>query len=343
MDLWLIFLTGLTVGGLTCLAVQGGLLASTIAAREEDDLEEGHWHKHNLYPTLAFLTTKFIAYVILGFILGAFGSALALSDSVRIIMQILAGIYMVFIALDLLNVHPVFRYSVIQPPRFLTRMVRDTTQSKDLFAPALLGVLTVFIPCGTTLAMEAFAISSGSPVLGAAILGTFTLGTMPLFLGLGFLTTILGDKFKRRFFKLVGVLVLYLGITTFNGALVLAGSPVNLQSIRGYIPIYFDFSGGGNQTFVVRLEEGVQVADIFVYPTSYYPDYIQVQKGVPVKLNLTTSGGYGCTSIFTIPTLGIKKTLPQNGSDYVTFTPINAGKLIWTCSMGMYSGIIEVI
>ena len=34
MNLWVIFITGLTVGGLTCLAVQGGLLASVIAARD---------------------------------------------------------------------------------------------------------------------------------------------------------------------------------------------------------------------------------------------------------------------------------------------------------------------
>ena len=30
MDFWVIFLTGLTTGGLTCLAVQGGLLATAI-------------------------------------------------------------------------------------------------------------------------------------------------------------------------------------------------------------------------------------------------------------------------------------------------------------------------
>ena len=98
MDLWLIFLTGLTVGGLTCLAVQGGLLASTIAAREEEDLGEGSHRKHNLVPVAAFLTTKFLAYIILGFILGAFGSALALSDTARIVMQFLAGVYMIAIA-----------------------------------------------------------------------------------------------------------------------------------------------------------------------------------------------------------------------------------------------------
>jgi len=39
-SLWAIFLTGLITGGLTCMAVQGGLLAATIAQREEERLKE---------------------------------------------------------------------------------------------------------------------------------------------------------------------------------------------------------------------------------------------------------------------------------------------------------------
>lgn len=334
MDLWLIFFTGLTVGGLTCLAVQGGLLASTIAAREEEDLEEGDKRKYSAWPVAAFLTTKLIAYTILGFILGAFGSAVALSDSARVVMQFLAGGYMIIVALNLLNVHPIFRYVIIQPPRFLTRMVKNTTKSKDIFAPALLGALTVFIPCGTTLAMEAFAISSGSPILGAAIMGVFTLGTSPLFFGLGFLTSFFGDTFKRKFFKLAGVLVFYLGISSFNGALVLMNSP---------IAIYVDLSGGGNQITSARIVNGVQEATIYISPTSYSPNYLQVRAGTPVKLNLITQGGLGCTSQFRIPSLGVSRNLPFNGSDVVEFTPTEKGKLTFTCSMGMYSGIIEVI
>ena len=344
MDLWVIFLTGLTVGGLTCLVVQGGLLASTIAAREEQDFQEGSARKHNIIPVMAFLSTKFIAYIILGFILGAFGSALSISDNARIVMQLLAGAYMMVVALDLLNVHPIFRYAITQPPRFLTRKIRDASRSRDLFAPALLGVLTIFIPCGTTLAMEAFAISSGNPILGATIMGVFTLGTAPLFFGLGFLTTVLGDTFKKRFFKLAGVLVLYLGITTFNSSLVLAGSPVTLATIREAIPIYINLSGESDtQDTLVRNEEGVQVADITVYPRSYTPNYIKVQSGVPVRLNLTSQGGLGCTSAFRIPQLGISQTLAQNMTTAVEFTPTKPGKIAWTCSMGMYSGTIEVI
>ncbi|MBI4036324.1 sulfite exporter TauE/SafE family protein [Candidatus Daviesbacteria bacterium] len=344
MDLWLIFLTGLTVGGLTCLAVQGGLLASTITAREEEDLDEGSRRKHNIWPVGAFLVTKLIAYTFLGFILGAFGGTLALSDNARILMQLIAGLYMVAIALNLLNIHPIFRYVVIQPPRFLIRKVRDTSKSKDLFAPAFLGALTIFIPCGTTLAMEAFAISSGSPILGAAIMATFTLGTFPLFFGLGFLTTILGDTFKRKFFKIAGVLVLYLGVTSFNGALVLANSPVTLQRIRDAIPVYIDLGGEESMGEVfVKVENGVQVVDIAVFPTGYTPNNIQIRQGMPVRLNLQSNGGLGCTSQFRIPSLGVSKNIPLNGTARVDFTPSMKGKLTFTCSMGMYSGVIEVI
>lgn len=344
MDLWLVFITGLTVGGLTCLAVQGGLLASTIVAREEQDFKEGSGRRHTVLPTLAFLTTKFVAYVILGFILGAFGSVLALSDKARVVMQLLSGIYMIAIALNLLNVHPVFRYVIIQPPRFLIRMVRDTTKSRDIFAPALLGALTIFIPCGTTLAMEALAISSGSPFWGAAIMSAFTLGTVPLFFGLGFLTTALGDAFRTRFFRIAGVLVAYLGIITLNSSLVLAGSPVTLQTVRDAIPIYIDLSGGQSMgQSLVKMQNGVQVVDISVAPTSYYPNYIQVQSGIPVRLNIQSSGSLGCTSQFRIPALGISKNIPLNGQAQAEFTPSMKGKTVFTCSMGMYSGIIEVI
>jgi len=185
MDLWLIFFTGLTIGGVSCMAVQGGLLASTIAAREEEEIEEGKNRKQGVWPTLSFLITKFFAYIILGLVLGGFGAALQISERVQAFMQIAASLYMLAVAMNLLNVHPVFRYVIIQPPRFLTRLVRNQSKSKDLFAPAFLGAMTIFIPCGTTLAMEALAISSGSAIKGAAIMGAFVLGTSPLFFALG--------------------------------------------------------------------------------------------------------------------------------------------------------------
>lgn len=328
------------------MAVQGGLLASVLAAREEQDFQEGSQRKHNILPVLAFLTTKLIVYTVLGFILGAFGGAIGLSDSAKVVMQLVAGIYMIAIAFNLLNVHPIFRYAVIQPPRFLTRLVRNTSKSKELFAPAFLGAMTIFIPCGTTVAMEAFAISSGNAFLGAAIMAVFILGTSPLFFGLGFLTTALGDTFRTRFFKVAGVLVFYLGITSVNAALIVAGSPVTLKTLADASPIQIDLSGGENSESVnsdVKTTNGVQTANINVYPGGYEPNLVRVKAGIPVQLNLTTVGGYGCTSTFVVPQLGIRKSLPRNGTDTVSFTPQKPGKITWTCSMGMYYGTIEVI
>ena len=321
MNLWIIFLTGLTVGGLTCLAVQGGLLASIIAAR----------HSHTIWSTFAFLTTKLIVYTFLGFILGAFGGALNISPNVQITMQFIAGLYMVVIALNLLNVHPIFRYAVIQPPRFLTRIVRNQSKSKDLFAPAFLGAMTIFIPCGTTLAMETLAISSANAILGALIMAVFVLGTMPLFFGVGFLTTILGDNFQGRFLKLAGLIVLYLGITSANGALVVAGSPISLPSIE------IDLSSSQNDIPITQNPE------IDITSTGYSPNYIKVKKGETVSLTLKSINAFSCASAFRIPSLNIVKNLQPNDNQLISFVPTKEGRIQFNCSMGMYRGIIEVI
>ncbi len=344
MDLWIIFLTGLTVGGLTCLAVQGGLLASTIAAKEAQDFREGSHRKHTLLPVLAFLLTKFLTYILLGFLLGLFGSALNFSDSSRAVMQLLAGIYMILIAMNLLNVHPIFRYVVIQPPKFLTRIVRNTSKSDDIFAPALLGVFTIFIPCGTTLAMEALAISSGSGLGGAAILGTFVLGTSPMFLGLGYLTNKLGDTFRTRFLKIAGILVFYIGITSINAGLIMSNSPWNLQTLAGNIPIRINFSGNDEQNnYLIDEVNGVQNVNLYVRSSGYSPSYFQVRSGVPVRMNLVTNNVYSCAIAFRMPALRIARNLAPTGTETIEFTPVKKGKVIYTCSMGMYSGVMEVI
>lgn len=259
-------------------------------------------------------------------------------------MQIIASVYMLFVALNLLNIHPIFRYAILQPPRFLTKLVSNQSKSKEIFAPALLGVLTIFIPCGTTLAMEALAISSGSPLIGAVIMGVFTLGTSPLFFGLGFLTTILGDAFRTKFLKIAAIGLIYLGITSFNGALLMAGSPINLQAIGEAIPISIDFLRDSNLSENnVKEISGVQIANIEVFPTGYSPNYIKVKQGVPVKLNLTPVGGFGCTAGFIIPSLGIRENLSQGTTASIEFTPTQKGKIVWSCTMGMYRGVIEVI
>jgi len=339
MNLWVIFFTGLTVGGLTCLAVQGGLLASVITAREEEEIEEGVNKKNRILPTLAFLTAKLVAYTILGFLLGLFGGTIGISSNVQIAMQLIAGLYMLAIALNLLNVHPIFRYFVIQPPKFLTRRIRNQSKSKDLFAPVVLGFMTILIPCGTTLAMEALAISSANPIMGALIMGAFVLGTSPLFFGVGWLTSVLGDSFRTKFLKIAAIALIYLGFTSVNGALIAFGFPINSQIITNN----FRTEEKVEEKLYSEEKNNSQLVEITVSSYGYSPNYFTVSKGSEVTVRLIGKDAYSCASAFRVPSLGISKNLQANETYVFKFTPQNAGKIVFTCSMGMYTGVIEVI
>jgi uncharacterized protein len=229
-SLYVIFFTGLLTGGLTCLAVQGGLLAATIAQQEEERLKD-QVKGGNARPIVSFLIAKIAAYTILGFLLGWLGSVVQLSITAKTVMQFAVIFFMLGTALSLLEVHPIFRYFIIQPPKFLTKLVRNKSKSRNTFAPVILGAFTVFIPCGTTQAMMALAIASGSPLFGVAILFAFILGTSPLFFVLGYFASKLGDALRQKFLKVAAVAIIILAFYSLDGALALAGSPVTVSSL----------------------------------------------------------------------------------------------------------------
>ncbi|MDO8570813.1 MAG: sulfite exporter TauE/SafE family protein [Candidatus Daviesbacteria bacterium] len=325
MDLVTIFFIGLTAGGFGCVALQGGLLASAITARKEVDKQD----KNDFLPTLAFLISKLVVYAILGLILGFFGQALSISDNLRIILQFAAGFYMIIIALSLLNVHPFFRHFIIQPPRFLTRMVKNQSKSADIFAPGVLGAMTIFVPCGTTLAMEALAISSGSPIKGALILISFVLGTFPIFFGLGYITAKLSDSYRQTFFKIAAYVIIFVGLLTIY----------NSWNATGLPTIVLDTSGGSQQVdSTVKQDYEIQILN-----SGYSPNYIKVKKGLPVKLTLISNDIRSCSLAFRIPSLRVSKNLRPTDSQVIEFTPTEAGIIPFSCSMGMYRGTIEVV
>lgn len=343
MTLWAIFLTGLFAGALTCLAVQGGLLATSIAQRQEDRLKDQTKKNGNALPILSFLIAKLIAYTLLGFLLGWFGSFFQLSLTANIVMQLAVGIFMLGTAMNLLNVHPIFRYFIIQPPRFLTRMVRQESKSKSIFAPAILGAFTVLIPCGATQAMMALSIASGNPLSGAAILFVFVIGTSPLFFILGYLATRLGQSLQEKFMKIAAFTLILLSVFNLNNALALTGSSFTIENALSgfYCTISFctkDFEGSAQKSIAVT------DATITINSTGYSPNNINVKSGSKVTLKIVNTDGGGCVQAFTIPKYNIQKIVAIGNSDVVSFTaPDEPGTIPFMCSMGMFRGTINVI
>ncbi len=340
MNLWLIFLTGLTSGGVTCAAMQGGLLASVIANEKDSSATAS---------TTIFLVTKFIIHVIFGALLGLLGSSISLSLSTRLFFQGFAAVFMFASAMNLLNAHPIFRYLAFQPPKFARGLIKSNSKAGTLFAPALLGFLTILIPCGVTQAMEVLAIGSGSALNGALIMGAFILGTTPMFVLIGFAASRVSDTSKKYFTYTAAALLIGMALYSFNGILQVLDSGYSLQRLGPKIVKLLPPYEKSTSPIVVKdpnvkNESGVQKVTISVSNGGYSPKAFRVKKDVPVELTLEAGAGvYSCATAFTFREFKIVDYLKPGDSNVHTFTPTEKGIFTFACSMGMYSGTMEVI
>jgi sulfite exporter TauE/SafE len=337
------FITGITTGGLSCLAVQGGLLASSLAHQIEQDYvgqaankkQKAPVRTNSALPIFLFLVAKLVAYTLLGALLGWLGSFLTLSPITRAILMIAIGVFMIGNALRMFNVHPIFRYFSVEPPKFITRYIRRTAKGTDTATPLFLGALTVFIPCGVTQAMMATALGTGSVAMGAALMFAFILGTSPVFFIVAYLTTELGSRLEKFFMRFVAVVLLILGFVTLNGGLNVLGSPLSFENLtRSWLPAQSESTSAADSAPTDQLTLNVQ-------NDGYFPTTLKAPADKALMLNLVTNKTYSCARDFVIPSLNVYQLLPDTGSMQVSIPAQKKGStLFFTCSMGMYTGQI---
>jgi sulfite exporter TauE/SafE len=329
----LALITGLTTGGLSCLAVQGGLLATALERRVEKTVAA----KPSALPILLFLAAKLLAYTALGFLLGALGSVFQLNPFTRAALLILIGVFMLGNALRMFNIHPIFRYFAIEPPKFITRGIRKTAKDDSWLTPVFLGALTVFIPCGVTQAMMAVAISSGDALQGGMLMFAFTLGTSPVFFVVSYLATKLGERAEAIFARVVAVIVLLVGLFSIDSGLNLMGLP----SISRYVQA----AAQPVAENAPEIDPSAPLSDTLTLEArnnGYFPVKLAALAGVPVKLNVVTDKTQSCSRAFVIPDLGVETILPETGTVPIDIPAQKAGyQMFFTCSMGMYTGVIE--
>lgn len=352
MNPLVIFLTGLTTGGLSCLAVQGGLLTGVIANQKDRELTGNlkstkalSFDRLDWLPVTIFLLAKLISHTALGFLLGLLGSSIELSLNLRLVFQGLAALFMLATAANLLDLHPVFRYVIFTPPKFVYRWLKNTSHGQALFTPAILGFFTIFIPCGVTQAMEVLAITSGYPIVGAAIMFFFVLGTSPLFGLVGIATAKLSEFWSQKFLKIAAYSLIFLSLSSLNGIFTVLDAPLTGQKI---IQPLVDLVTLPDRLYDQKLQAqgGLQVSNqvtINIVNNGYSPSYFKVQAGRPVNLTLKTNGVYSCATSFVMRSFNLFAQLGPNDQKTLSFTPQKKGRYTFSCSMGMYQGIMEVI
>ncbi|MFM9373036.1 sulfite exporter TauE/SafE family protein [Streptomyces sp. Da 82-17] len=322
--------TGLFAGGASCAAVQGGLLAGAVGRRATAWSPEA-WERSGLFaPVGAFLGAKLASHTLLGAALGLVGAAIQPGPRARAILLVASAVLMLLFALDMLGVRAVRRF-VPRPPASWGRRVRRSAKSTAVTTPAVLGFLTVLIPCGVTLSVELIAVTAGSPLAGAAVMAGFVLGTGPLFAVLGFLLRSAARRWQGRLSVVTAVIVLAVAVWTAGSGLRLGGWwPTPAPTATAAAP--------PQKTVTTR--GGVQTITVRARTNSYAPTAITATAGVPTELVVATAGTSGCVRSFVVPDEGVQEILPVTGRTSVDLGTPEPGTLAFTCGMGMYGGEI---
>lgn len=332
-----VFLVGLTAGISSCMALIGGLVLGISARHREKHPEASPMQ--NFRPHLFFNLGRVVFFMILGGFLGLFGSFLEFSSLTLGISTIVVGVIMMFLGAKLLGVFPWLEKVNFTLPKKLSRIFGIKSHEKEYSHKNsfIAGGLTFFLPCGFTQAMQLYAVSTGSFFLGSVVMGLFALGTVPGLLGIGGLASAVKGIFARRFFKFAGIVVVLMAF-------------FNLSNGYNLVSLGADYSSASAsqkkqsvETKTDSVKSGqVQTIKMVSDNYGYAPKKLVVKKGLPVRWEIDVKDPYSCASSFFVPKLGLKKVL-KAGINVIEFTPAQTGKIPFSCTMGMFNGVIEVV
>ncbi len=325
MGYGMLFLIGVLTS-VHCIAMCGGICLSQCAPQKDTSTNRFA----ALRPSLLYNVGRVISYTIIGGIIGFIGKEVSFSGTMKGVVQILAGIFMVIMGLNMLNIFPWLRKFNPRMPKIFAKRIYAGRQSNS---PLYIGLLNGLMPCGPLQAMQLYALSTSDPIKGAVSMFLFSVGTVPLMFTFGALSSFLTKKFTSKMMTASAVLVVFLGIFMFN----------NGVSVSGFdLPNFTAGKTNSQNANQAVIEEGVQIITSGLSSGRYDP--IVVQKGIPVRWTLQAEPGdlNGCNNSIIIQKYGIQKKL-QVGDNVIEFTPEESGTVPFSCWMGMIRSKITVV
>ncbi|MDO5152247.1 MAG: sulfite exporter TauE/SafE family protein [Eubacteriales bacterium] len=383
MGYGLLFVMGL-ITSVHCVAMCGGInLSQCIPTGQDSQAKRGA--AATLLPAVLYNLGRVISYTAIGFLLGLVGFFIGGGSEAGVpvllqgILKLAAGICMVIMGVNMLGLFPRLRVLTLRPPKFLAAKIN--AQKWKSSRPLIVGLLNGLMPCGPLQSMQIVALASANPFAGALSMLLFSLGTVPLMLGLGSIVSVLGKKFTHAVTNVGAVLVVVLGLAmlcqggSLSGLLqpdtllllililcvlgVAASLPFSKSSHRraslaaaacvavlllafwGSRSMELGGSSAAEEAPVSDVETDVQVITSTL-TVGRYPN-ITVQAGIPVKWIIDAPAGSinGCNYRMIVREYGIEHTF-QEGENIIEFTPSEEGTFQYTCWMGMIRGSIVV-
>jgi len=290
---WILFLFGIVAGFSSCGALMSGIIIGF-------DKE-----KYKIFGG------RIISYSIFGGILGYIGEKVILGGWVNWLM-VAVSVVMILTALEMLGVRWVSKFKMGWNKNLGKRIAEDKMAW-------LVGLLSVFLPCGFTLLVEGTAVMSGSWIKGLEMMFIFAVGSS---VSLWLISKGVG-RIKNQ--KAVGLLVLFfvfynLWFLTVPG--ILRQNPPTLRAPS------LENGGRENESKVVKL----------TYSTfGLAPSEVIIKKGEKVRLEIEVKESqYGCMSTILLPGLfGKAQTLTKGRTLVMEFMPGKVGSYQFVCAMGV--------
>jgi uncharacterized protein len=331
MSYGFVFIIGLVAATSTCLAVAGGLL---LAVANKYNAANPHLTGIQKFkPHIWFNFGRVLSYALLGGAIGALGSVLSISPGVTGIITIIASLFMIIMGIQLLQIFPWMNKIQLKMPKFIAHKIYDSShqasKTPSKLSSFLFGGSTFFLPCGFTQALQLYVLGKGDFVTGALVMLAFSLGTLPALAGIGAFSSFAKGSLQKHFTTFSAVLVIVLGLFALPSGITLIqlGSPG-------------EFPENTPSNFIGE----VQSINLEVRALDYYPTSFTLKKDVPVEWTIDGRNAIGCAKEITVPALGIREILPSDKVKTITFTPTKAGKITFSCSMGMAGpGTFEVL
>lgn len=342
MGYGMLFVVGLLTSA-HCVAMCGGInLSQCVPNKTPHNIAlKGGKAVSTLRPSILYNSGRVISYTIIGGLVGALGSVVSFSNTGKGFITLAAGIFMVIMGLNMLNVFPwLRRFNPRMPKVFAVKI--DEQKSSGSGRPFYVGLLNGLMPCGPLQAMQLYALSTGDPGKGALSMLVFSLGTVPLMFGLGALSSALTKKYTAKMMTVSAGLVVLLGVVMFSRGMALTGYAMPFTS--GWSSQAGSASGSVSSAQGARAElaDGVQTVTTTLDSGRYEP--IVVQKGVPVRWNIQADNSSinGCNNRIVIPEYNLEKQL-EPGDNIIEFTPDKTGVVLYSCWMGMIRSQIAIV
>lgn len=325
----LLFLIGFLTS-FHCLGMCGPLILGYTAK----SAKAGH---HSHVPHVLYGLGKTISYTVIGGLFGAFGSIVTFTPYSQGIVGIAAGLFLILFGLHMLEAFAVLRHFQIRTPGFWKRLIGYEYRKHS--NPFIIGLLNgLMIICGPLQAMYVMAAGTGNWLEGASVLFFFGLGTLPLLMGFGVLTSLFSLSLTPKLLNASGYVVMVLGVVMLNRGLTVTGTGMDFNTL-------ITKAAQNIQSETQELpatNTSLQVITMDVLRSGYSPNKFVLRKGVPVKWVINGKELTECNKAIVVPQFNLKINI-QSGIQAIEFTPQEAGVIPWSCWMGMIPGSFVIV